>query len=138
MRRLSIAWIAAIFLCTVGFVRAQEKPTPSQDSQPFLKRCTATNPQPCYDKPPTPAYTPDPKCSKEAREARIDSAVELAVGVGMDGLVHDISVVMPLGYGLEEAAIKAVKEWRFKPGTRLGNQAPVQIHIHVEFRCQLR
>ena len=138
MLRLSIVWIAAIFLSAGGFARAQEKPTPSQDSQPFLKRCTATNPQPCSDKPPTPAYTPEPKCSKEARKARIDSAVELAVGVGTDGLVHDISVVTPLGYGLEDAAIKAVKEWRFKPGTMLGNPAPVQIHIHVEFRCQLK
>jgi hypothetical protein len=72
-RRLSIGCSVAIFLCAVGFGRGQEKLTPSQDSQPFLKPCTTKNPQPCVDKPPIPTYAPDPECSKEARKAKIDT-----------------------------------------------------------------
>jgi TonB family protein len=123
---------------TPYFAPAQEKSNPSQDSQPFLKACTVKNPQPCADKPPRPTYEPAPECSKEARKKKIESTLTLEVVVGTDGLVNDISVVNPAGYyGLEEAATKAVKTWRFKPGTSLGNPAPVQLRIEVNFRCQL-
>ena len=74
---------------------------------------------------------------EEARKAKIDTTIDLTVVVGTDGLVHDISVVMPGGYGLAEAAAKAVKKWRFTPGASLGSPATVQIPIHINFRCQL-
>jgi protein TonB len=120
-------------------VRAQEKLAPSQDSRRFLKPCTAKNPQPCADKPPIPTYTPNPECSEEARtaEAKIEGTVNLTVVVGTDGLVRDVSAVRPLGYGLTEAAINAVKNWRFKPGRSLGNPVPVQMGVEVQFRCNL-
>src|ERR1700675_2548705 len=98
MRRLSIGYSVAVLLCAGGFAHAQEKSTPSQDSQPFLKSCTVKNPQPCVDKPPIPTYAPAPECSKEARKAKIDITVALTVVVGTDGLVQDISVVTPAGY----------------------------------------
>ena len=58
----------------------------------------------------------------------------LTVVVGTDGLAHDISVVKPLGYGLAEEAVKALRKWRFKPGEGAGKPAPVQIRIEMEFR----
>jgi TonB family protein len=138
MRRLSIGCSVAVLLCSGGFGHAQEKSTPFQDSQPFLKSCTVKNPQPCADKPPTPTHAPSPECSKEARKKKVDTTVGLTIVVGTDGLVKDISVSSPVGYyGLDEAATKAVKTWRFKPGTSLGNPAAVQIRLEVEFRCQL-
>jgi len=134
---LSGAPHSKVFVLFAYDPRAQEKSTLPQDSQPFLKSCTVKNPQPCADKPPRFTYAPAPECSKEARKKKIDSTVVLEIVVGTDGLVNDISVVQPLGYGLEEAATKAVKTWRFKPGTSLGNPAPVQMRVEVEFRCQL-
>jgi hypothetical protein len=39
----------------------------------------------------------------------------------------------PLGYGLEEAAIEAVSQWRFEPS---GGEAPVRaLQLDVGFRC---
>jgi protein TonB len=70
-----------------------------------LKQCTDKNPPPCADRPPTPTSAPDPECSKEARKAKINGTVVLAVVVGADGLLHDISVVAPVGYGLDEEAV---------------------------------
>jgi TonB family protein len=138
MHGLSIARSVAILLCAGGFAHASEKSTPSQDSQPFLKSCTVKNPQPCFDKPPVPTHVPDPECTKEARKKKIDTTVGLTVFIGIDGLVKDISVSSPVGYyGLDEAATKAVKMWRFKPGTSLGKPAPVQVRVEVEFTCQL-
>jgi TonB family protein len=43
-------------------------------------------------------------------------------------------VVTPLGYGLDEKAIEAVKQWRFQPGTKDGKPVNVQLNIEVEFR----
>lgn len=139
MRRLLIVSSVAVLLCVGTHAHAQQKSTASQDSQPFVKPCTVKNPQPCADKPPRPTYTPTPECSKEARKKKINgSTVELTIVVATDGFVRDISVSKPVGYyGLDDAAIKAVKKWRFKPGTSLGKPAPVQILVEVEFRCDL-
>lgn len=82
-------------------------------------------------------HAPEPECSKEAKRKKIDSTVALQIVVGTDGRVNDVSVVQPVGYGLEDAAIKVIRTWTFKPGTRLGDPVPVQIRVDVEFRCQL-
>ena len=133
MRRLASAFGVVIFLCAGGFARHQEKPTTSQDYQPFLKQCTDKNPPPCADKAPVATYMTDPEYSKEATKAKIDGTVVLTVVVGTDGLAHDISVVRSLGYGLDEEAVKALKKWRFKPGRGSGKPAPVQIRVEMEF-----
>jgi TonB family protein len=79
-------------------------------------------------------YAPDPKYSKEAKRAKVQGTVVLAVVVGTDGIAHDISVVRSLGYGLDEEAIRALKTWRFKPAKSLGKPTPVLIHVEVAFR----
>ena len=124
----------ALLLLASSFTWSQDQPTPSQSSPPFLERCTASNPPPCADKAPYPFYAPDPEYSKEAWKAKIDGIVVLTVVVGTDGRAHDISVVKPLGYGLDEEAVKAVKKWRFRPGKSSGKLVPVQIHVEEEFR----
>jgi TonB family protein len=134
MCRLSIV-SSIVLLCAGGFAFAQEKPTASQDSQPFLNRCSDTNPPPCADKAPAATEAPGPECSKEADKARINGTVVLTVVVGTDGLTHDVSVVKSVGYGLDEQAIEAVKKWKLKPGEASGKPAPVQVHVELEFHC---
>jgi TonB family protein len=135
MCRLSIVFSVALLLCAGDFARCQEKPIPSQDSQPLLKRCSDKNPPPCADKPPTLNYSPEPQCSKDAEKAKISGTIVLNVVVGTDGLAHDISVVRSVGYGMDEEAIKALKKWKFKPAKGSGRPAPVQISVEVKFRC---
>jgi TonB family protein len=137
MRHLSIGFNAYILflLFAGGLANGQDKPTTPQDSPPFLKQCSDKNPPPCADKPPTLISAPDPDCSQAARKAKIKGTVALAVVVGTDGVAHDISVVTPVGYGLDEEAVKAVKRWRFNPGKGSGKPAPVQIRIEAAFLC---
>jgi TonB family protein len=130
----TITFSVALLLSTGGFAHPQEKTTPSRASQPFLTRCTDQNPPPCADKAPVPTHTTDPEYSREAKKAKIKGTVVLTVVVGTDGLAHNISVVKPLGYGLDEEAVKALRQWRFKPGEGAGKPAPVQIQIEMEFR----
>jgi TonB family protein len=42
-------------------------------------------------------------------------------------------VLQGLGYGLEQRAIDAVRQWRFAPATRKGAPVDVLVEIAVEF-----
>ena len=76
-----------------------------------------------------PAYTSD------AMRAKIQGAVLLQCIVRPDGSVTDIQVLRPLDptFGLDQEAIKAARQWRFAPGTRMGQPVPVQITIELTF-----
>lgn len=77
---------------------------------------------------------PDPHYSREARHAHVQGMVVLWMVVGVDGRVHNVKVARPLGYGLDEEAVKAVQKWRFEPARRKGKPVPVQINVEVNFR----
>src|SRR5262245_7103280 len=66
-----------------------------------------------------------PQYTSDAMRAKIQGAVLLQCVVRPDGSVSDIQVVRSLDptFGLDQEAIKAARQWRFKQGTRMG--APV-------------
>jgi protein TonB len=43
-------------------------------------------------------------------------------------------VVRHLGMGLDEKAVEAVKQYKFKPATLQGKPVPVEVNIEVNFR----
>jgi outer membrane biosynthesis protein TonB len=43
-------------------------------------------------------------------------------------------VTKPLGLGLDEKAMQAVNQWRFKPGAKDGNPVSTRATIEVMFR----
>ncbi len=79
------------------------------------------------------AKTP-PEYTAEAGLARLEGGVLLSLVVGSDGQPRDIRVARPLGLGLDESAIENVTTWRFRPGTRNGMPADVQVDEEVFFR----
>jgi periplasmic protein TonB len=83
---------------------------------------------------PVPIYRPEPQYSEEARKAKWQGAVLLSLVVDETGKPIDIKVVRPLGLGLDEKAIEAVSQWKFKPGTLNGKPVKVQAQIEVTFR----
>jgi TonB family protein len=54
--------------------------------------------------------------------------------VDANGNLRGIKVERSLGHGLDEKAIEAVQQWRFKPGTKDGQPAAVAINVEVSFR----
>ena len=66
-----------------------------------------------------------PAYSEEARLAKLEGSVLLALVVGADGTPRDIHVVRPLGLGLDDKAIESVQTWQFKPASQ--NGAPVDM-----------
>jgi TonB family protein len=67
---------------------------------------------------PRPTYSPGPEYSEEARKAKLQGTCVLWMIVDADGSPHDIRVTHPLGLGLDEKAIEAVRTWRFEPGKK--------------------
>ena len=67
--------------------------------------------------------------------AKVQGTVLLQCVVRPDGSVTDIQVLRSLDsvFGLDQEAIKAARQWRFAPGTRMGSAVPVQITIELTF-----
>lgn len=77
----------------------------------------------------------EPDCTSEANEARAQGTVVLGVTVDEKGIPTNLRVVRGLEYGLNEKATEAVEQWRFEPGIKEGQPAPVNATIEVNFRC---
>ena len=76
----------------------------------------------------------EPEYSEEARKAKYQGTVQLAVEVWPDGRAHNIRVIRSLGLGLDEKAIEAVQQWQFAPGKKDGAPVKVMATIEVNFR----
>ncbi len=83
---------------------------------------------------PVPIMKVEPEYSEEARKAKYQGTVLLAIVVDEDGRTRNIRVVRSLGMGLDEKAIEAVSKWRFRPGYKDGKPVPVQANVEVNFR----
>ncbi len=75
----------------------------------------------------------EPKYPEEARQKGIQGPVVLEVHIGRDGAIQDVKLVsgQPL---LANAAIAAVKQWRFKPDMVQGQPVEMQTRITLNFR----
>jgi periplasmic protein TonB len=77
---------------------------------------------------------PDPEYPEQARKAGLQGTVILWTVVETDGRISEVHISRPLGMGLDEKAIEAVRKWRFTPAMRDGKPVPVQLNIEVNFR----
>jgi TonB family protein len=79
-----------------------------------------------------------PNYTEEAKQAHLEGTVLLDCVVASVGIPRDISVTRSLDavLGLDQAAIEALEQWRFKPGTKDGKA--VDVHVHVEMTFTLK
>jgi protein TonB len=84
---------------------------------------------------PTVTKQVGPQYTSEAMANRIEGKVGLSAVVLANGKVGDVKVVRSLDsvYGLDEAAVKAMKQWEFKPGTKDGKPVAVRVEIDMAF-----
>ena len=70
-----------------------------------------------------------------ARRAKVQGKVILQAVVRKDGTVGDVQVLQSPGskLGFDEAAVEAVRQWRYKPGLQNGKPVDVYFTIIVEF-----
>jgi|HubBroStandDraft_1064217.scaffolds.fasta_scaffold07246_1 protein TonB len=82
---------------------------------------------------PVVLYQVEPEFSEAARKAKLQGTVMLYGEVDTNGRLRNIRVTRGLGLGLEEKAIEAVKQWRFRPGMRDGKPVVAGAAIEVNF-----
>lgn len=89
--------------------------------------------------PPRVTYQASPEYSDEARAAGLEGTCILALVVGADGKPRKIVVKRSLGLGLDEKAIEALQNFRFKPGHMMneGRQKPVAVMVRAEITFRL-
>jgi TonB family protein len=75
-----------------------------------------------------------PKYPPEARKARAGGIVIVEVIIDKTGRVVAARILKALPFGLSEAAVEAVKQWRFKPATVRGKAIDVFFNLTVNFR----
>jgi TonB family protein len=83
---------------------------------------------------PSLAYKVEPEYSEEARWSRVEGTVVVKTTIGVDGTAQNMEVIRSLGLGLDEKALQAISQWKFKPGTKDGEAVPVMATIEVNFR----
>jgi len=76
-----------------------------------------------------PTYTSD------AMRARVQGSVWVQCIVRPDGSCTDLQVVRSLDstFGLDAKAMEAARQWRFRPGMRMGEAVSVQVIIELTF-----
>jgi TonB family protein len=77
---------------------------------------------------PLPIYT------EEARNLKIEGEVLLEVVFGSSGKLQVVRVVRGLGHGLDDAAVRAAEQIRFKPALRDGQPADSTAVLHIIFQ----
>jgi len=82
---------------------------------------------------PKALYHPEPEYSEAARKSKLLGSVSMGLIVDIDGKVRNVWVVRPLGEGLDESAIAAVKRWNFMPATKAGKAVPVLLNLSLVF-----
>ena len=107
-----------------GFAAASPTPAPAN-----VARKTA-------DERVTPAevvFKPTPDYSAEARAQRIEGTVTLEVEFSASGQVRVLRVVRGLGYGLDEMAVRAAEQIRFKPALAGGKPVDFTANVQIVF-----
>lgn len=76
---------------------------------------------------------PPPIYTELARRVQLEGRVILQTVIDERGFVQEIEVLKPLGFGLTEAAVDAVRTWRFSPATLRGKPVAVIYHLTINF-----
>lgn len=85
-------------------------------------------------RPPVLVSMADPLVPEEARKLAYAGKVEVYLWVETDGRPSHLEVRKAAGLGLDEAALAAVAQYRFKPATENGIPRRVDLYVDVAFQ----
>jgi bla regulator protein blaR1 len=127
---LSAVLVAAIGVPVGAGVLSAHQSAQEQERKIYRVRDGVKQPKLVYEV--KPSYTAD------ALKEKIQGSVKLEAVISEAGLVEDVEVTQSLDteYGLDQAAIDALKQWRFEPGTK--DDKPVAVRIEVEMTFHVK
>jgi TonB family protein len=118
----SVAFFLWVVIAMPGVITGQKAAEPKVDP-PRAGTNGVTSPM-C-------TYCPLPSRPEKANKARISGTILLDVTVTADGQVMKPIVLKGLGSGLDEQALRTVRDWKMKPASG-PNGKPVDCRVQVE------
>jgi len=82
---------------------------------------------------PAVVHSVQPEFTEEARQASYQGSCSIQLIVDAQGNPQNVHVTKHLGMGLDEKAVEAVRQYRFKPAMYDGHPVAVQIVVEVDF-----
>ncbi len=79
-------------------------------------------------------YSVEPEFSEEARKAKVAGNVLVNLWVDQSGNPSHVHVIRGVGMGLDEKAVEAVRQYRFKPAMENGKPVLVELNVEVNFQ----
>jgi len=86
------------------------------------------------DNSPTILEKPRPEYTAEGRSMKIEGDVVVDMVFMANGTVQINRVISGLGHGLDEAAVRAAQQIKFKPALRQGEAVDFPARVRIEFR----
>ena len=83
---------------------------------------------------PAVTHTAYPEFSEEARRQHFNGMVLIGLIVDKQGMPQDVHVIRGVGMGLDERALLAVRQYRFKPAMENGQPVAVRLNVEVNFQ----
>jgi protein TonB len=83
---------------------------------------------------PKVIFKVEPEFSEEARKAKFMGVVTVNLIVDTAGRAQNVRVIRGVGMGLDQKALEAVRQYRFKPAMENGHPVPVQVNVEVQFQ----
>lgn len=89
----------------------------------------------CTEKPtrPKPITMVGADYPERAREAEVEGVVRVTVQINERGEVTGARVARGLGFGLDEAAVAAARQWTFEPALRCGKPTATSVTLGMRF-----
>lgn len=131
--RFGIVLIAVVAFASMLGAQATSQPKPPQEDE-FLKGTYAVGTKDLVA--PKVIWEAKPKYTPDAMRAKLQGRVKVQAVVMPDGTVGRARVMESLDkdLGLDDAALAAIKQWRFEPGKLKGEAVPVVVEMFLEFR----
>jgi protein TonB len=83
---------------------------------------------------PVVLFAPEPEFSEEARKAKVAGNVLVYLQVDTTGHPTHVRVLRGIGLGLDEKAMEAVRQYKFKPAMENGKPVVVEMNVEVNFQ----
>jgi TonB family protein len=94
---------------------------------------------------PQLVYAPDPEFTSQARKKKLGGTLAVSLTVDAAGKPQDVRVsrslaeglskkLRPIALGMDENAVKTVKEYRFEPAKFQGKPVPVETTVEISYR----
>ncbi len=83
---------------------------------------------------PQVIHSVEPEFTDQARRANYQGTVSIELVVDAQGNPQDLRITRHLGMGLDQKALLAVRQYKFRPATYQGHAVAVQMVIDVDFR----